>query len=76
MKIRLWIDRVKKTDLVNKPKILKEVLYLIANFTLSIVYIINPICHKEVSFCDSFDLATDLGCTISNLAKGNINKKH
>jgi hypothetical protein len=68
------MDRGKKTDLVNKPKILKELLYLIANFTLSIFYIVNPICRKDVSFRDSLDLATDLGRTISNLAKGNINK--
>ena len=61
------IERAKKAHLVNKPKILKEVLYLIADFTLSIIHIVNPICHKDVSFRDSFDLATDLGCPIGNL---------
>ena len=74
VKIRFWTDRGKKTDLVNEVKILKELLYLIANFTWSIFYIVNPICRKDMSFRDSLDLATDLGRTISNLAKGNINK--
>ena len=63
-------------DLVNKAKILKELFYLVANFTLSIFHFVNPICHKEVSFRDSLDLATDLGCTVSNLEKGNINKSY
>ena len=62
-------------DLVNKPKILKGLLYLIADFTLTIIHIVNPICCEEVSFRDGFDLATDLGCTIGDLEKGNISEK-
>ena len=73
--MRLWKDRVKTTDLVNKLKILKELLYLIVDFTLTIIHVIDPICCEEVSFCDSFYLAVDLGCTIGDLEKGYISKR-
>ena len=66
---------IKTTDLVNKTKILKELLYLIADFTLTIIHIVDPICCEEVSFRDGFGLAVDLGCTIGDLEKGNLSER-